>query len=157
MTTTEDKTRPVTELFEQAMKNYEQALKTGLKLQEETARCWANLFGQAPSTPECQKKFRALADELIPQTQKSIDECLKLIEQNGRVSVDVLRKAVAAGQSGSVPEAQNRFLTLWESSLNGLRENAVALTQSHTRAVESWIDYVRKLVETPVEAKGAKA
>jgi hypothetical protein len=155
--TTEDKTRPVTDLFEQAMKNYEQAFKTGLKLQEESTRCWTNLFSQGPSTQDCQKKFKNIADELIPQTQKSIDECLKLIEQNGRVSVEVLKKAVAAGQSASVQEAQSRFLGLWESSLNGLRENAVALTQSHTRAVESWIECVRKLVESPVEAKAAKA
>lgn len=155
--TTEEKTKPVRDLFEQAMKNYEEALKTGLKLQEESSKSWTSLFNQTTSPQDWQKKVKAMSDDVIPQTQKSIDECLKLVEQNSRASVELLKKAVAAAQSTSVQDAQTKFLGLWETSLNVLRDTAQAVTQSNTRAIESWMAFARKTSESGAEAKTAKA
>jgi len=153
--TTEERMKPVTELFEQAMKNYEQALKTGLKLQEESGKWWTNLLGQTSSPQDWQKRAKALADELLPQTQKGIDECLKLVEQNSRVSLDLLKKASNLAQSASPAEAQTKFLSFWETSLNALRDTAQTVTQANTKAMEAWTDFVRKSTE-PVTATRAK-
>jgi hypothetical protein len=153
--TTEEKTKAVTDLFEQAMKNYEQALKTGLKLQEESSKCWAGFLGQAPSPQEFQKRVKAMVDNVVPQTQKSIDDCLKLIEHNSRTNVELLRKAVAAAQATSVQEAQTKFLGFWEASLSALRDTAQSVTQANTKAVDAWVDFVRKSAEVPQTAAKA--
>ena len=150
--TTEEKTKPVTELFEQATKNYEQALKTGLKLQEESGKWWTSLFNQVSSPQDWQKKVKATFDDIIPQTQKTIDETLKLVEQNSRTSVELFRKAVAAAQSTSPQDAQTKFLGVWEASLNALRDTTQAVVQNNTKAIESWIEFVRKNGE-PTPAK----
>ena len=154
--TTEEKTKPVTELFEQATKNYEQALKTGLKLQEESGKWWTSLFNQVSSPQDWQKKVKATFDDVIPQTQKTIDETLKLVEQNSRTSADLFRKAVAAAQSTSLQDAQTKCLGFWEASLNALRDTTQAVVQNNTKAVESWIEFVRKNGDSIPESKGAR-
>ena len=115
--TTEQKTKPVTDLFEQAMKSYEQALKTGVKMQEESAKVFSDLVTQATSPQDWQKQMKSVTDDFIPQTQKTVDEGLKLIEQTSKSSVELLKKAVAVGQPTSAPDAQAKMLGLWEASL----------------------------------------
>ena len=142
--TTNEKTKPVTDLFDEAMKSYEQAMKTGVKLQEESARFFSNLVGQTTSPQDWQKRIKTMMDDFIPQTQKVVDEGLKLIEQTSRTSVELLKKAVASGQPSSVPDAQAKFLGLWEASLNAMRDTAVSITQANNKAIESWVAYARK-------------
>lgn len=155
--TTEDKTKPATDLLEQALKNYEQAWRTGAKMQEESARFFSNLVTQAAGPQDWQKRVKAMTDDFIPQTQKSLDEGLKLLEQNSRASVELLKKAVGAAQSTSPQEVQTRLLGLWEASLNTMRETMVSVTQSHQKAVESWMSYARKTGETTAAPATAKA
>jgi len=153
--TTEEKTKSGTDLFDQAMKSYEQAMKTGAKLQEESARFFSNLVGQTSSPQDWQKRAKTMMHDFIPQTQKVVDEGLKLIEQTSRTSVELLKKAVAAGQPTSAPDAQAKFLGLWEASLNAMRDTAVSVTQANNKAVESWVAYARKNCEAA--APGTKA
>jgi hypothetical protein len=153
--TAEEKNKSVTDLFEQAMKNYEQALKTGLKLQEEAARMWTTILPQSNSLQDLERRMKLMADEILPQTQKSIEEGLKLVEQNSRASVELLKKAVAAAQSGSALDAQAKWLGFWESSLNAMRDNALALSQANARAVDTWMGFARKVSVTP--QPGSKA
>jgi hypothetical protein len=143
--TTEDKTKPATDLFDQAMKNYEQALKTGMKLQEEAAKLFTHLANQGGSPQDWQKRVKSMTEDVVPQTQKALDEGLKVIEQTSRTSVELLRKAVAAGQQPtSLQDAQGKFLGLWEASLNAVRDTTVSMAQANTKAIESWIAYARK-------------
>lgn len=151
--TTEQKAKPVTDLFEQAMKNYEQALKTGVKMQEESAKVFSSLVNQ-PTTPlDWQKRVKSITDDFVPQTQKSVDEGLKLIEQTSKASIELLKKAVAAGQQTSPPEAQAKLLGLWEASLNAMRDTAMSVTEANNKAIESWVAYARK----GAESAGARA
>jgi hypothetical protein len=145
---TDEKTKAATDLFEQATRSFEQALKTGIRLQEESTRVWSGLVAQASTPQEWPKRLKALSEELVPQTQRAMRECVKLVEQHCTVSVDLLKKAISAAQAGSVPEAQSKFLGLWEGSLNAVRDSALAVIQANSRAAESWMDYSRKVWET---------
>lgn len=149
----EEKTRPAMELFEQAMKNYEQALKTGLKLQEESTKWCMGLLNQSASPQDWQKKVKTVANEMIPQTQKSLDESLKLIEKNSKVCYELLKKASAAAQSTTPQEAQTKFLGFWDTSFSALREMAQTVTQANTKALDSWFDMVRKTCEPEPRGK----
>jgi hypothetical protein len=151
--TTEDKTKPATDLFEQAIKNYEQALKTGLKLQEDSLRMWTGLVNQPTAPQDLQKRVKALTDEIIPQTQKAIEDNLKLVEQNSRSSIELLKKAATVAQATTVQDAQSKFLGFCEASLNAVRDTTVAVTQANAKAVESWVGYVRKSAEPVATAK----
>ena len=150
--TTEKKTKPTSDLFDQALKNYEHALNTGLKLQEESARLFLGCFNQGTPTADFQKKFKAVTEETIPQVEKAVDEGLKLLEQNSRAGVDLLKKAVAATQATSAQDAQAKSLAFYEGCLNAVRDSALAVTQASNKAAESWLGYVRRTTE-PFTAK----
>jgi hypothetical protein len=144
---TEEKTKPRTDLFDQAVKNYEVALKAGLKLQEDSLRMWTGLLNQTAAPQDAHKRAKTLVEDIIPQTQKTIEDNLKLMEQSSRTTLDLLKKAAAAAQATTMQDAQSKFLNLYEASLNAVRDTTVAFTQANAKAVDSWGGYLRKTAE----------
>lgn len=142
--TTEEKTKPVSDLFDQAMKSYEQAWKTGAKMQEESAKYFSSFVSQTTTPGDFQKRVKAITEDFIPLTQRSFDEGMKMIEQSSRTSVELLKKAVAAAQATSPQDAQAKMLGLWEASLNAMRDSVIAVTQANNKALESWVACARK-------------
>ena len=54
-------TKTATDLFEGAYKSYEQALKTGIKVQEDTVKMWKDLLSKTTSPNDLQAKFTEMA------------------------------------------------------------------------------------------------
>jgi len=132
------------ELFEQAMKNYEEALQASLKLQQESARWWMDLLTQTGSLQEWQAKLNELSSNSVATAQKSMEENLKLIEQNSKTSLQLLKKAMDTANADTVPTAQVKLEELWEASLDALRSNAKAVSQANAKWVESCMHFVPK-------------
>lgn len=148
--------KPVSELYEQAMSNYEQALRTGLRMQEESGKWWTTMLDQATSPQDWQKWVKAMSDQFIPETQRTWEENLRIVEQNSRTGVELMRKAFEAAQCTSVLESQSKLLNFWGASLNAWRENAQAATQANTKAIEMWVDFLRKNAEMAGSFNGAR-
>jgi hypothetical protein len=153
--TTKDKAQNY-ELFEQALKNYEQALQAGLKLQQESAKWWTDLLAQSGSPQEWQARFNELASESMVAAQKRMEENLKLVEQSSRTGIDLLKQAVDATKVDSVSTGQAKLQELWEASLAALRANATAINQANTKLVESCIQFAPK-VKTAAAPRAAAA
>ena len=141
------------ELFDQAMKNYEQALQAGLKLQQESARWWMELMTQTGSPQEWQTRFNEVAAETMSSLQKGMEENLKVVEHNSRASIDLLKKAVDAAKADTVAAGQAKMQELWDASLEALRANTTAINQVNAKWVESWMQFVPKTKA----ASGARA
>jgi hypothetical protein len=62
-----------------------------------------------------------------------------------------------AAQSSSVIEGQAKLLTFWGASLNAFRENAHAATQANTKAIEMWVDFLRRNAEMAGNMNGGKS
>jgi translation initiation factor 2 alpha subunit (eIF-2alpha) len=137
---------PASEMLNQGIKNYEQALKTGLKLQEEAGKCWTKMLNQAASPQDMQNQIAALANEVIPATQKSMEGYLGLIEQNSRASVDLLKKSLEAAQTTNYADSQGKVTECWENSIEALTANAQAAFDLNARAIDGWIAFVKKAV-----------
>src|SRR5271167_873380 len=102
-----DKTKAQSyELFEQAMKNYEQALQAGLKLQQESAKWWMEMMTQAGAPQEWRTKVNELASESMSVVQRRMEENLKLVEQSSRTSLDLLGKAMDAMKADTISAGQ---------------------------------------------------
>ena len=133
-----------TDLFEQAVKNYEQALKTGVRLQEECGKWCSNVLKQATQPQDWQKSVSSALNEVFPAAQKNIEETLRVMEENSRRSLDLFKQASETCQSTSVAEGQARIQKLWQTSLDLLQHNAQAMTHANTRLVETWTKFARK-------------
>jgi hypothetical protein len=140
-----DKTNvPGTDLFEQAVKNYEQALKTGVRLQEECGKWWTDAFKQTSGPQDWQKAAASMLNEVFPAAHKNVEETLRLLEQNSRGSLDLLKRATETLQSTSVADGQARVQKLWQTSLDLLQQNAQSLIQANARLVETCAQFARK-------------
>ena len=135
---------PGSEMFDQALKNYEQTLRSGLKLQEEAGQWWTNLLTQATSAKDWQKRVTAATQEVISPTQKRMEEYLALLEESNRTNVDLLKKALEAAQTSAPSDCQAKWVGFWEASLSAVQANAQAVAQSNTRMIESWISFLKK-------------
>ena len=141
------RSKPLSEAADKAMKNYEQAVRTGLKLQEEAAHLWTNFLNQSASPQDWQKRFPGatnVANGVLPAAQKRMEEALDLMEQNAKASTELFKKAADVCQSSNLPECQAKWMDLCTASVDLARSNFEAIAQINSRAIDSWINYVRK-------------
>lgn len=153
-TTSREKSTPpetvVSELTEKALKNCEQAVRTGLKLQEEAVVWWTKLINQTTVGQDWQKPLHtatSLADKLMPEAQKRMEEVLSFMEKNSRAGADLMQKAVDAAQTPVISDSQTKWMEFWSASLGAVRTSTEELTQIGAKAIDSWVDFVRKNTE----------
>jgi len=140
-----DKTKaPGSDLFDQALKNYEQTLRTGLRLQEEAGQWWMNLLNHATTAQDWQKKVSGLTNELNGPLQKRMEECLGLLEENHRTNVELMKKAFEAAQTGAPAESQAKWKAFWDTSVKSLQNNVQAMTQINSKMLDAWVAFVKK-------------
>lgn len=150
---TEKAKAPASEVFDQALKNYEQALRAGIKVQEEAAAYWTKLFNRAAARPNLQKQITSIANEVIPPTQKYMEGCLAILEQNSRASVDLMKKGVEAVQTTNLAESQSKLVDFCESTLKSLKSYSQAVVDLNTKAMDSWVGIVKKASSEAVAEK----
>jgi L-rhamnose mutarotase len=141
------------ELFEQAMKNYEQALQAGLKLQQESGKWWMDMMAQTGSPQEWQTKASEAASESLSMAQARMEENLKLVKQSTRASLDLLNQAMEATKADTVSSGQAKMQELWESSLEAVRANAMAINQANSK----WMDACMQMMPKAKSTTSAKA
>ena len=142
-----DQTKPIAEMADAVLKNYEQAVRTGLKFQEEAGRMWSSMLNQGNLAGDWQKRvndFTGMANHFLPLAQKRLEDVMGLMEQNSRTSADLLKKAVDAAGTPALAESQAKWMDFWTESLCAVRSNAEAVSEVSGRAIDSWIDFVRK-------------
>jgi hypothetical protein len=141
----------MSDLTEKALKNCEQAVRTGLKLQEEAVVWWTKLINQSTVGQDWQKPLHTattLADKIMPEAQKRMEEVLGFMEKNSRTGAHLMQKAVEAAQTPVISESQAKWMEFWCASLGAVRSSTEELTQIGAKAIDSWMDFVRKNTET---------
>jgi hypothetical protein len=142
-----DYTVPISDMADKALKNYEQALRTGLKMQEEAGKWWTSMFNQTTVAQDWQKRLTnmtGLATGFMPLAQRRMEEVITFMEKNGKTSAELMKKAVDAAQTPTVSESQAKWIDFWTASMGAVRNNTEALSQISTKAIDSWIDFVHK-------------
>jgi hypothetical protein len=140
------------DLMKQAMDSFSGVMRTGLKMQEEAAQWWLDAIGDVGSPNGMQKKAQEFMSSAVPVLQHNAQECLKVLDQNSRNSLDLLKKAYEAAQSESVAEVQAKLREMWESSLAEVRANVQSVVQLNTRMMQTCNDFLSK---EPVNGKVA--
>ena len=142
-----EKANPFQDMAEQAVKNCEQAMKNGLKLQEEASKWWNNMAGQTGSAQDWQKRFSNatnVATNFTAAAQKRAEELLDLAEKNARAGVELTKKAADAMQAPTVAESQRKWMEFWTASVGVARSSSESMAQIGGRALDSWVDFVQK-------------
>lgn len=137
----------VMQVLDTAINAFGDAMKTGVKAQEEMSRWWTDALSCGNPLGDWQKRSRQLFDEAVPAAQRHTQEFLKLVEQNYRRSVDLLKKAVDTDHNGAVDGMREKIRALWEESVAIVKENTEAMAQANVKLLEAWADLLKKNFE----------
>jgi len=150
MTKDNNKARPTSETAENATRNYEHAVRTGLKFQEEAGRWWSSMLNQNNLAQDWQKRLTGMtgmANSLMPMAQHHMEDMMALMEKNSRTGTELMKKAVDAAQAPGLAESQAKWIEFWTSSMGAVRSQTEAISEISNKAIDSWVDFVRKNTE----------
>jgi hypothetical protein len=71
--------------------------------------------------------------------------------------VDLLKKGLEASQSTTFADTQSKVVEFCEASLKSLKSSAQAIVDINTKAVDAWVNIVKKATAEVVEPKAEKA
>jgi hypothetical protein len=128
----------IDEVFHEAMRSYEKALKSGIQLQEESANLWKDLLTKLGSPAEFQAKIEAMSADVFPQARKRMEEFVETFNRTSNQTIDLFEKTLGVYQATSVPDAQRRVQDLIESSLTTLRVNVHSALNTNAKIIASW-------------------
>ena len=111
------------EVFDEAMRSYEKALKAGVQLQEESVNLWKELLTKLGSPEEFQAKLESMAAVAFPEARKRMEEFVETFYRMSNQTIDLFGKTLRVYQATSVTDAQRRVQDLIESSLTALLVN----------------------------------
>lgn len=133
---------PMDELFHEAMRCYEKALKSGIQVQEESANLWKDLLTKLGSPEEFQAKLQSMTADAFPKARKRMEEFVETFNRTSNQTIDLFEKTLGVYQPSSVPDAQRRVHDLIESSLDALRDNVHSALNTNAKIIASWKDLV---------------
>ena len=131
-----------TEVFHDAMRNYEAALKSGIQLQEESVNLWKDLLTKLGSPEELQAKLESMTADTFPKARERMEEFLETFNRTSKQTIDLFGKTMAIYQATSVTDAQRRMQDLIESSLGALRVNVHSALNTNAKIIASWKELV---------------
>jgi len=129
---------PCKEVFHEAIRSYEKALKSGIQLQEESVKLWKDLLTKLGSPEEFQAKLESMRTDAFPQARKHMEECVEAFNRTSNETIDLFGKMLGVYQATSIPEAQRRVQDLIESSLTALRVNVHSALNTNAKIIASW-------------------
>ena len=130
------------QVFHDAMRNYEEALKSGIKLQEESVNLWKDLLTKLGSPEELQAKLEAMRAEAFPKARERMEECVETFNRTSKQTIDLFGKTLSVYQATSVTDAQRRVQDLIETSLGALRTNVHSALNTNAKIIASWKELV---------------
>jgi len=128
----------IDQVFHEAMRSYEKALKSGIQLQEESANLWKDLLTKLGSPEEFQAKLESMTADAFPKARQRIEEFVETFNRTSNQTIDLFEKTLGVYQATSVPDAQHRVQDLIESSLAALRVNVRSALDTNAKIVASW-------------------
>ena len=125
------------EVFDEAMRSYEKALKAGIQLQEESVNLWKELLTKLGSAEEFQAKLESMTAVAFPEARKRMEEFVETFYRMSNQTIDLFGKTLGVYQATSVTDVR-RVQDLIESSLTALLVNVHSAMNTNAKIITSW-------------------
>jgi hypothetical protein len=140
---TTDNSNPA-DLFEKAAETCLQAMKEGLKMQEQFAERWFETIKSAQTGEDWSKQFEEAAAKVAKQAQANADEAVRLMEEGANDGMALFNKAMELGGIATPGEAQVKMQQLWQESMSVLNKNAKAVVQANSKMLQGWTEMAKE-------------
>ena len=126
----------VSELYRNALEQFESALKTGVKIQEESIKMLSSWAKEPPLMPDWTQKAQSSFMEMMSGMPERLEEAVRMMNEHSKDAMDLLHKGFEAGRSTNLAEAQEKVRELWETTLGVLRTNIHSLLKAQSQAMQ---------------------
>jgi hypothetical protein len=98
----------IDKVFQEAMRSYENALKSGIQVQEESMNLWKNLLTKLGSPEEFQAKLESMTADTFPKARKRMEEFVETFNRTSNQTIDLFEKTLSVykAQSWSLPHCK---------------------------------------------------
>jgi hypothetical protein len=128
----------IDKVFQEAMRSYENALKSSIQVQEESMNLWKNLLGRLGSPEEFQAKLESMTADAFPKARQRMEEFVETFNRTSNQTMDLFEKTLSVYRATSVPDGQRRMHDLIESSLAALRVNVHSALNTNAKIIADW-------------------
>ena len=132
----------IDKFFQEAMRSYENALKSGIQVQEESMKLWKDLLTKLGSPEEFQAKLESMTADAFPKARKRMEEFVETFNRTSNQTIDLFEKTLGVYQATSVPDAQRRMHDLIEGSLAAVRVNVHSALDTNAKIIADWKELV---------------
>ena len=144
------------DLFEQAARMFDSAMQAGITVQRESTKWFTDSLGHLGSPQQWQAKGQAAADEAISLVRKNTDEAIKMMNENAKLSLELLEKAFQARAPKSDADAETVTRESFETAMGALRKNVELIVGANSRVLESWSQIGKIILDGGAPAESAK-
>lgn len=131
------------DLFSQAFESFDAALKTGVKIQEDSLKWWSDLVGEPRKSTEWQERMTSFVSDAMDTARKNTEESLKAYGKISRNTLEQLKKCFDGAPGGAVEEWQKSLEKLWEESLETLQKNTETVLATNEKAFKMWASFLQ--------------
>ena len=134
-----------TEYFDQALKNYDQAFKMGLKWQEDATRLVTDFVNQRLDAVGLNEGVEKVLKNTVPAAQKQFDESLKAMDANATKGLEMMRQSLDVAAAKDPAEAQKKVNSLMKNSVDFVQEQIKSVTKANNQMVGIWMKWTENL------------
>ncbi len=133
------------DLFQQAMESFETALRTGMKLHEESTRRCVEILRDVGSPLEWERTVPAKVTKAIAAMQQNVDQSIQFMNENAQQTVNLLEMALEMHREDSAEGEEDNYF--WTYAVNAMQSNAQVIRQANTRVMESWGELAKEVLQ----------
>src|SRR5208282_2116764 len=94
----------IADVYHEAVRSYEKALKSGIQLQEESVNLWKDLLTKLGSPEEFRAKLESMTADAFPKARKRMEEFVETFNRTSNQTIDLFEKTLGVYQATSVPD-----------------------------------------------------
>lgn len=142
---TDSTSKNIEGIISESVDSCEKALKSGIKLREDTMKLSKEVLQKVGSPEVFQTRMEAITIEAFPAARKQMQEAVKTLNEAGNRALSLCEKTVSVYQAPTLPEAQRRVNELTESCFAAVRDNVKNAMETNTRIVGFWTELMGRL------------
>jgi hypothetical protein len=143
------------DLFREAMEPFQTAIKNGVELQQESIRRCTDILRDFGVQHGWEKETPNLLNQAILSTQQTINDSIRVTNQNAQRALAILQKAFEEYHAQDGSGGSEAVEGVWSFALSAMRSNAQVIVQANGRVVELWANLAKE-VNSQIESLQAE-
>lgn len=135
----------VADACRQAAETFNRTLQIGVELQEQNVRFWTDLLSEGAA--QARARWEKAAADAAPFHRRNVERFQRLVDEQSKQSLSLLRKSIEAGQVRNPADACEKLSSVWREAFDAIRDSADAVAKANAELFQSWSELMKTGVD----------